>query len=109
MIVTLGDWLKPAPVFQPMGSKAKPIAPYTRDFLRALSHSRVITRNSGWFISLFASVVVGRSNYFFDSHFENAFFSGKDINLNCRVDHPRFLTKFKQQRGRPEKFSLDLQ
>ena len=37
-IATLSDWLKRlAPVFQPMRSKTKPIAPCTRDFSRASS------------------------------------------------------------------------
>ena len=29
---------------------------------------QVIARNSDWFIALFAPVVIGRSNYFFDGH-----------------------------------------
>jgi len=40
------------------------IAPYTRDFSRALSKWQVIAANSDWFIALFAPVVIGRSNYF---------------------------------------------
>ena len=57
---------KPAlPGFQPMRSKAK-----TNRTLYALwaIQLQVIARNSDWFITLFAPVVIGRSNYFFDSH-----------------------------------------
>ena len=64
-IATLSDWLKRlAPVFQPMRIKPKPIAPCTRDISRASSELQVIARNCDWFIALFASVVIGRSNCF---------------------------------------------
>ena len=76
-IATLSDWLKRlAPVFQPMRTKPKPIAPCARDFSRALSELQVIARNCDWFIALFAPIVIGRSNYFwywyFDSHLKTA-------------------------------------
>ena len=62
---TLSDWLKRlAPVFQPMRSKPKSIAPCTRHFSRALSELKVIARNCDWFIALSAPVVIGRSNCF---------------------------------------------
>lgn len=35
-----------------------------QDFSRALSKLQVTTRNSDWFVALFASVVIGGSNYF---------------------------------------------
>ena len=64
MTATVSDWLKNVhPVFQPMRSKVKPIAFCTRNFSRALSKLHVIARNSDWFITLFAPVVIGRSNY----------------------------------------------
>ena len=64
-IARLSDWLKRlAPVFQPMRSKTKPIAPCTRDFSRASSELQVIARNCDWFISLPAPIVIGRSNCF---------------------------------------------
>ena len=64
-IATLGDWLKRlAPVFQPMRSKTKPIAPCTRDISRASGALQVIARNCDWFMELFVPVVIGRSNSF---------------------------------------------
>ena len=64
-IATLSDWLKRlAPIFQPMRSKTKQIAPCTRNFSRALSELQVIARNCDWFIALSAPVVIGRSNCF---------------------------------------------
>jgi len=61
----ISDWLKSlAPVFQPMRSKSKSIAPCTRDYSRALSKLQVIARNSDWFITLFAPVVIGLNDYF---------------------------------------------
>ena len=50
--------------FNEWEAKPKPIAPYTRDFSRSLSELQVIARNCGWFIMLFAPVVIGRSNCF---------------------------------------------
>ena len=53
----------------------KPIVLCTCDFSRALSKLQVISRNSDWFIALFAAIVIGRSNnfgvdfcLFFNSH-----------------------------------------
>ena len=64
-IATLGDWLlNLAPVFSPMRSKAKTIAPCKRDFPGALSKLKIVARNSDWYIALFAPVVICRSNYF---------------------------------------------
>ena len=59
-IATLSDWLKRlAPVFQPMRSKTK-----TNRTLYARFFSRFEqVRNSDLFITLFAPVVIGWSNY----------------------------------------------
>ena len=51
-------------IFNQWESKQKPIAPCTRDFSRASSELHVFARNCDWFIALFASVVIGRSNCF---------------------------------------------
>ena len=40
------------------------IAPYTRDFSRALRKLQIIGRKSDWFIAPFALVVIARGNYF---------------------------------------------
>ena len=90
-----------------MGSKAKPNLALYAQFFRALSQLQEIARNSDWLISLFAPVVIDYSNYFYDSHLKNAF-SWK-TELQSGPSQLIFLTKFRQQRGRPEKFSLDLQ
>ena len=59
----LSDWLKRlTPVFQPMRSKTKPIAPCTHHFPHALSELQVISRNCDWFIVLFAPAVIGPSD-----------------------------------------------
>ena len=50
--------------FNQWEAKPKPIASCTRDFSRASSKLQVISRNSDWFMALFASVVIGRSSYF---------------------------------------------
>ena len=67
-IATLNDWLKRlAPVFQPTEeANPKLIAPFTRDFSRALSDLKfqITARNCDWFIALFAPVVIGQSNCF---------------------------------------------
>jgi len=64
-IATHSDWLnRLAPIFQPLRSKTKTIAPYTRDFSRVLSKLQSIARISDWFLALFAPVMIGRSNYF---------------------------------------------
>ena len=58
-IATLNDWLKNlAPVFQSMRNKTKTngLAPYTRDFSRALRKLQVIPRNADWFIALFGPI-----------------------------------------------------
>jgi len=81
-IARLSDWLKRlAPVFQPMKSKPKPIAPCTRDVSLASSELEVIARNCDWFIALPTPVVIGRSNYFgfgfvFRQSFENRSITG---------------------------------
>ena len=66
MIATLTDWLiNVAPVFQLMRSKTNRSSPESaRLFSRALSKLQVIARNSDWFITLFATVGIGRRNYF---------------------------------------------
>ena len=56
-IAKLTDWLKTV-------KKLKPIAACTHDFSRLLSTLQVIIRNSDWFIALFTSVVIGRSDCF---------------------------------------------
>ena len=45
-------------------AKPKLIAPCTSAFSRALSELQGIAGNCDWFITLFVSVVIGRSNYF---------------------------------------------
>ena len=50
--------------FQPVRSKTKQIASCTRDFSRALRKLTVTVRNSDWFITLFAPVVIGQGNWF---------------------------------------------
>ena len=50
--------------FNPWEAEPKPIAPCTRDFSRASSELQVIARNCDWFMELFVSVVIGRSNCF---------------------------------------------
>ena len=65
VIAMLIDWLKNlAPVFQPMRSKAEPIAPCTCNFSCTLRRLQIITRNSDKFTMVFAPVVIGRSYYF---------------------------------------------
>ena len=65
MTATVSDWLKNVhPVFQPMRSKVKTNRILYARFSRALNKLHVIARNSDWFITLFAPVVIGRSNYF---------------------------------------------
>ena len=55
----LSNWLKNlAPDFKP-----KPIVCCKSDIYCALRKLRVIIRNSDWFFSLFAPVVIGRSYY----------------------------------------------
>ena len=44
--------------------KPKPIALCICDFSRALSEWQIIARNCDWFIVLFVTVVIGRSNCF---------------------------------------------
>ena len=64
-IAKFSDWLENlAPLFQPMRSKTKPIAPCTNEFSRALSKLQVTAGNSDWFTALFASVVTGRGDSF---------------------------------------------
>ena len=64
-MVTLSDWLKKfTPVFQPMRNKTKTNRTLHARFFLALSKLQIIARNSDWFIALFVSVAIGRSNYF---------------------------------------------
>ena len=64
-IATLSDWLKKfAPVFQPMRSKTKTNRTMYAWFSRASSELQVTASNCDWFIALFVSVVIGRSNCF---------------------------------------------
>ena len=46
----------------PTNEEQNPIE-YTRDFSRALSESQVSTRNSAWFVALYAPVVIRQGNY----------------------------------------------
>ena len=63
-IATHSDYLENfAQVFSQREAKQKPIVLFTRDFSRALSKWQVISRNSDWFMALFASVVIGRSSH----------------------------------------------
>ena len=50
-------------LFQPMRSRTKTNRTM-RDFSCVSSCFKIIARNSDWFIPLFASVVIGRINYF---------------------------------------------
>ena len=50
--------------FNQQEEKPKPIAAYKHDIYHALSKLQVIGRNSDWCISLFAFVVISRSDYF---------------------------------------------
>ena len=65
-IAMLRDWLKSlAPVFLAIGSKTKTnLTVNARFFSRALSKLQVMSRNSDWFIALFAPVVIDWSNHF---------------------------------------------
>ena len=65
-IATLDDWLRNlAPIFQPMRSKTKLIAPCTRASSRALWKWQVIARDFEWFVALLAQGVIPRSIYFY--------------------------------------------
>ena len=73
-ISTLGDWLKNfVPIFKPMRSKTENQSHLEGATFPALrSKLSLISRNSDWFIALFAAVVIGRSNYFrMNFSFEN--------------------------------------
>ena len=63
VIATLSDWLRLAPVFQPMRSKTKTNrAMYAWFFPRfGRVTGKVIARNCDWFMELFVPVVIGRS------------------------------------------------
>ena len=70
VIATLSDSLKSlAPVYQSITSKTKTIrtlyAWFFQRFEKVICNWQVIiARNSDWFITLFAPVVIGRSNNF---------------------------------------------
>ena len=53
--------------FDQWGAKPNPIALCTRDFSRAFSKIQAIARNSDLFITLFAPVLIGWSNYLYFS------------------------------------------
>ena len=64
-ITTLCDWLmKRVPLSQPIRCKPKPTVTRSHVFSRAWRRLHVFALNSDWFIALFASVVIGQSNYF---------------------------------------------
>jgi len=46
-----------------MSSKTKNNLTSARDFSRPLKKLQVVDRNSDWFITLFALVLIGRTNY----------------------------------------------
>ena len=77
-IATLSDLLKTnlAPVFQRTRSSTKTNSTLYARFFSLFGQVTVhcIARNSDWFITLFASVVIGQSNYFwfFDSRLKTA-------------------------------------
>ena len=50
--------------FSQKEAKQKPIALFTHDFSHASSKLLVLSRNSDWFMALFASVLIGLSSYF---------------------------------------------
>ena len=50
--------------FNQREEKPNPIAAYKHDIYHPLSKLQVIGRNSDWCISLFALVLIGRSDYF---------------------------------------------
>ena len=63
-----------ASFFNQVEVKPKPITLCKHGFFCTLSNLQVITRNSDWFIVLFAPVVIGQSNHFgivFRQSFEN--------------------------------------
>ena len=63
-VATLSDRLKNiAPVFQPMRSTTKTNRTLLARFFRASSKLQVIARNSAWFTTLFAPVMIGQSAY----------------------------------------------
>ena len=54
-IAMLCYWVKSLqPVFNQREAKPKPIAPCMRDFSHTFGQLQVISRNSDWFIALFA-------------------------------------------------------
>ena len=62
-------------------AKPKPIVPYSHAFSRASRRLHIFDSISDWFIALFASVVIGQSNYFgfgFTTLNENSI-SGKQV------------------------------
>ena len=64
VIALLSDWLKKfAPVFQPMSNKTKTNRTLYARFFPRFEQGTGNSRNSDWFIELFASVVIDRTNY----------------------------------------------
>ena len=64
--------------FNQWEAKPRPSAPCTSDSSRALSELQVVAWYCDWFTTLFAPVVIGRSNCFgfgfFDSHLKTALY-----------------------------------
>ena len=50
--------------FNQLEAKVKPIAPSKRQFSRILRKVQVTAKNFDFFITLFALIVIGSSNYF---------------------------------------------
>ena len=74
--------------FNQWEAKPKQTAPCTRDFSRATSELQVIGRNCDWFITLFAPVVIGRSNCFgfgFSTVIWKPLYSSQSLLLSLRL------------------------
>ena len=61
LLLVIG-WRDSRQFYNQWEAKPKPVAPFRRDFSRALSELHLIVRNCDWFIAVFVSVVIGRIN-----------------------------------------------
>ena len=86
--------------FDKWEAKSKPIATCTRDFSSALSKLQATAGNSDLFITLFAPVVIGRSNYFGIWHFISKCGLGLESSLDA-ICGLRFLVFY----SAPKRFS----
>ena len=57
-------WQNSRHFFNQWEAKPKPIVTWSQAFSRAWRRLHELALNSDWFIALFASVVIGKSNYF---------------------------------------------